>query len=107
MEDNVINMLFRYSDIFDLWIARLQDKNVAAMHCCDIVAESKRYNNLVEIICVNIEQDQPTDEIEYELEDICMDALVKSIVQLSDNAFLDELLQTAHSEYVLQFVTKN
>ena len=107
MEDNVINMLFRYSDIFDLWITRLQDENAAALHSCDIVSESKRYSNLIELCCIAVDQDQPTNEIEYELEDICMDALVKSIVQLSDNAFLDELLQTAHSEYVLQFVTKN
>ena len=107
MEDNVINMLFRYSDIFDLWIARLQDKNVAAIHCCDLVAENKTYNNLVELCCINVEQEQPTNELEYEIEDICMDALVKSIVQLSDNAFLDELLQTKHPEYILRFVTKN
>ena len=72
----------------------------------NFVKESLKDKN-VEIIYVNIEQDQPTDELEYEIEDICMDALVKSIVQLSDNAFLDELLQTAHADYVLRFVTKN
>lgn len=107
MEDNVINMLFRYDDIFDLWIARLQDKNPAAMHCCDLVDENNRYNNLIELCCMNIEQEESTTDIEYEIEDICMDMLMKSIVQLSDNAFLDDLLQTEHYDYVLQFVTKN
>ena len=107
MEDNVINMLFRYDDIFDLWITRLNDKNAAAMHCCELVNISKRYSNLIEICYIAAEQDQPTNEIEYELEDICMEMLVKSIVKLSDNAFLDELLQAEHAEYVLQFVTKN
>ena len=92
MEDNVINMLFRYDDIFDLWIARLQDKNPAAMHCCDLVDENNRYNNLIELCCMNIEQEESTTDIEYEIEDICMDMLMKSIVQLSDNAFLDDLL---------------
>ena len=107
MEDNVINMLFRYSDIFDLWIAKAESKNLAALHCAELLADSKRYSNLIELCYIAADQDQPTNEIEYELEDICMEMLVKSIVQLSDNAFLDELLQTKHSEYVLQFVTKN
>lgn len=107
MSNNVINMLFRYDDIFDLWIARLKDENVAAMHCCDLVGISERYNYLYELCCLNIEQGESTDVIENEIEDICMEALVKSIVQLADNAFLDDLLQTEHAEYVLQFVTKN
>ena len=107
MSNNVINMLFRHDDIFDLWITRLKDKNIAAIHCCDLVDINERYNHLYELCCINIERGESTDVLEDEIEDICMEALVKSIVQLSDNAFLDELLQTEHAEYALQFVTKH
>ena len=107
MEDNVINMLFRYSDIFDLWIAKAESKNPAALHCAELLADSEQYNKIIELGSYITEYDQDAVELECDLEDVCMEMLVKSIVQLSDNAFLDELLQTKHSEYVLQFVTKN